>query len=155
MSKPDIPTAESSSPDTSAHDMPAPDTTPDTSPVSEPVARAPRHSVFLSATVQRFGNTAPTKHRVRDLSTGGVRIDQATGLQRGATVLVTVGALEAVGATVIWVRDGAAGLEFAEPIDPDAARAKAAVAPRPATPRSAEAGPSAGWVPGLRNPYRR
>lgn len=128
---------------------------PDTPPPSEPTARAPRHSVFLSATVQRFGGTAPSKHRVRDLSIGGMRIDQAAGLKPGATVLVTVGALEAVGATVVWVRDGAAGIEFAEPIDPDAARAKAALAPRPASARTPDTGATAGWMPGLQNPYRR
>jgi hypothetical protein len=131
--------------------------TADEPPDSEPVARAPRHSVFLSATVERFGGSAPSRHRVRDLSTGGVRIDQAANLQAGATVLVTVGALEAVGATVVWARDGVAGLEFARPIDPEAARAKAAVAPRPLSPRPNEAGPvpTAGWVPNLRNPYRK
>lgn len=137
MTKPDLPAAEAPSCD-------------------EPVARAPRNSVFLSATVERFGGGAPTKHRVRDLSTGGVRIDQAANLQAGATVLVTVGALEAVGATVVWVRDGAAGLAFAHPVDPDAARAKAAVAPRPATrPSAAGVVPTAGWVPNLQNPYRK
>lgn len=120
--------------------------------------RAPRHSVFLSATVEHFGAKAPTKHRVRDLSVGGVRIDQAAGLRPGATVLVSVGALAAVGATVVWAKDGIAGLKFAEPIDPEAARAKAAVAPQPfrGQPRDlGSAGPTAGWVPNLNSPYRR
>jgi hypothetical protein len=116
--------------------------------------REPRHSVFLSALVEPFGKAAPSRHRVRDLSSGGVRIDQAGDLRPGATVLVTVGALEAVGATVVWVRDGTAGLKFANPIRPEDARAKAAVAPRrERDPKPA--GPTAGWVPNLNNPYRR
>lgn len=119
--------------------------------------RAPRDSVMLSAIIERFGGGAPTRHRVRDLSSGGVRIDQAAALPVGATVLVTVGALEAVGATVVWVRDGAAGLRFATPIDPADARAKAALAPRAKQEPSAadRPVPTAGWIPNLNSPYRR
>jgi hypothetical protein len=32
---------------------------------------------------------------------------------------------------VVWVSDGSAGLKFAQLINPDDARAKAAIAPRP------------------------
>ena len=76
--------------------------------------REPRQSVFLSATLDRFGSADTTKHRVRDLSGQGMRIDQAGGLQVGATVLVTVGQLEAVGATIVWIKEGAAGVKFAK-----------------------------------------
>lgn len=41
-------------------------------------------------------------------------IDQAGGLQVGATVLVTVGQLEAVDATIVWIKEGAAGVKFAK-----------------------------------------
>jgi hypothetical protein len=91
--------------------------------------RAPRESVLLSAEVATFGSGAPSKHRIRDLSATGARIDQAGMLGSGATILVSVGLLDAVGATVIWVQDGVAGLKFAVPINPDAARAKAALPP--------------------------
>lgn len=119
--------------------------------------RAPRHNVLLSALVERFGGAPATRHRVRDLSTGGVRIDQAGSIQAGATVLVTVGALEAVGATVVWVRDGWAGLKFAQPINPDDARAKTMIAPRSASVAPQEAPgatPAAGWMRDLRDAYR-
>lgn len=119
--------------------------------------RAPRDSVMLSALIERFGGGAPTRHRVRDLSSGGVRIDQAAALPVGATVLVTIGSLEAVGATVAWVKGEAAGLKFAAPIEPADARAKAAVAPR-ARQEPSPAGlrvPTAGWIRDLNNPYRR
>ena len=120
----------------------------------EQFARAPRQSVFLSAVVERFGGGAPSTHRVRDLSPDGMRIDQAAGLACGATVLVTVGALEAVGATVIWTKEGLAGLKFAETVDPDDARAKAAVTARPH--HDAKSGsPTVGWIPQLKNPYAR
>ena len=130
----------------------------DDSPDDGLSARAPRHSVMLSAIVERFGGGAPTRHRVRDLSTGGVRIDQATGIPVGATVLVTVGALQSVGATVVWAKDGSAGLKFAQPINPDDARAKAAIGPRPVERGARDAigtAPTAGWIHDLNNPYRK
>lgn len=120
--------------------------------------RAPRHSVFLSAMVEHFGAQKTSRHRVRDLSSGGVRIDQAAGFHKGATVLVSVGALDAVGATVVWVKDDVAGLEFAAPVDPEAARAKAAVAPPVFRGQNRDAPAptvSAGWMPNLQSPYRR
>lgn len=137
------------------------DETPsDAEPVREHAERVPRASVLLSATVEQFGDAAISTHRVRDLSTGGMRIDQAHLLRQGATVLVTVGALEAVGATVVWLADGWAGLKFATLIDPDAARARAVITPkadqkqRPLRP-AATAPLKAGWAGDMRNPYRR
>ena len=121
--------------------------------------RSHRHSVMLSATIEQFGAPGDsTKHRVRDLSTGGVRIDGAADFRRGATVLVTVGALESVGATVVWVKDGWAGLKFTQLVDPDQARAKAAIAPPGAAAlirKPAVGAPSAGWVDDLNSPYRK
>ena len=62
--------------------------------------REARESVFLSAVVTCFGHSAPTKHRVRNVSARGACIDQADALRAGHMVLVTVGLLEEVGATV-------------------------------------------------------
>lgn len=83
-----------------------------------------------------------------------MRIDEAGSIQRGSTVLVTVGSLQTVGATVVWVRGGFAGLNFAHAIDPDDAKAKVAVTPRPVAP-PARGAPTAGWTHDLRNPYNR
>ena len=114
---------------------------------------------MLSATVEQFGGGAPTRHRVRDLSPGGIRIDQADTIKVGATVLISVGVLEAVGATVRWVGDGCAGLAFAEKIDPERARMRAAIAPRgavkPAGVQAAAPAPGAGWVTAMKSPYRK
>ena len=121
--------------------------------------RAPRASVMLSATVEQFGGGVPTKHRVRDLSPGGIRIDQADAMKVGATVLISVGVLEAVGATVKWVSDGCAGLAFAEQIDPEHARMRAAIAPRgaakPGIVQAAAPAPGAGCVAVMKSPYRK
>jgi len=124
--------------------------------------------VLLSAEISGFTGGAPTKHRIRDLSTTGARVDRAGALKVGATVLVSVGGLEHVGATVVWVRDDFAGLQFAEAIDPDAARSKAIITPahKPAPPPAPTPGdskpigggerrPGAGWIADLDSPYRK
>lgn len=102
----------------------------DAADMPSPRYRAPRERVLLSAEVTTFGASAATRHRIRDISATGARIDQASTLSPGSTVLVSVGILEAVGATVMWTQQDVAGLKFAEPIDPDAARAKAALPPK-------------------------
>lgn len=119
--------------------------------------REPRQSVFLSATLERFGSAETTKHRVRDLSPQGMRIDQAASLKVGATVLVAVGQLEAVGATIVWVKEGSAGLRFARTVDPDRARGKAAVRPKASVlpGQERQRGATAGWVADLGDPYRK
>ena len=92
--------------------------------------RMPRTIVLLSAKVEGFPHGATTIHRVRDLSTTGARIDGALTLVRGSTVLISIGSLKAVAATIIWVADGDAGLRFAHVIDADQARAKAFIGPK-------------------------
>ncbi|TPG43339.1 hypothetical protein EAH79_06060 [Sphingomonas koreensis] len=89
--------------------------------------REPRHSVMLSATLERFGPHQPSQHRIRNLSRNGACLDAAESLRAGETVLITVGDLQCVGSTVRWVADGRAGLAFANPINVDAARSKVAV----------------------------
>ena len=89
--------------------------------------RAPRESVFLSAVVTAFGSGI-TKHRVRNISASGVCIDQADGLKLGQTVAVALGILGDVGATVMWIDNGLAGLRFAQAIELTAAKTR----PKPA-----------------------
>jgi hypothetical protein len=106
--------------------------------------RQPRQNVLLGAEISGFGGGTPTKHRVRDLSSTGARVDRAGSLKVGSTVLVSVGVLDQVGATVVWVREDTAGLKFAEPIDPEAARSKALVAPAQKPGQDGAVG--AGWI---------
>lgn len=94
------------------------------------VDRAPRRNVMLSALVETFQGTSSC-HRIRDVSTGGARIDNAGGLRPGATVLVTVGTLNAVAATVVWVRSSLAGLRFATQVDVSRATANTSIAVKP------------------------
>lgn len=84
--------------------------------------------MFLSAVVTGFGRASPSKHRVRNVSSNGACIDQAEALRPGQTVVVDIGMLEAVGATVKWVEGALAGLKFAHPIRIDAAKSR----PKPA-----------------------
>jgi hypothetical protein len=95
-----------------------------------PVEREPRHSVMLAATVERFGAAGATTHRVRNLSRRGACVGSGEELRKGETVIVGVGTLNAVGATVRWAADGLAGLAFSNPIDLTAALAKTMVRPR-------------------------
>lgn len=94
--------------------------------MSDPAAkpRETRESVFLSALVTGFGQASPTTHRARNVSPNGVCVDGAATLKRGQTVVVDVGMLEAVGATVRWVDGALAGLKFAHPINIDAAKTR-------------------------------
>jgi len=80
--------------------------------------RMPRQHVLLGAEIRGFGSGSPTKHRIRDISETGARVDRAAALKAGSTVLISVGILQAIGATVVWVQDDVAGLEFAETIEP-------------------------------------
>jgi hypothetical protein len=98
--------------------------------MSDPAAkpREARESVFLSAVVTGFGQSVPTTHRARNVSPNGVCVDKAETLKRGQTVVVDIGMLEAVGATVRWVEGTLAGLKFAHPIRIDAAKTR----PKPA-----------------------
>lgn len=122
-------------------------------------SRVPRKSVMLVATIEHTGTGLTTKHRVRDISSGGLRADNASRIEHGATVMISVGALEAVAATVKWVHDGWAGVAFVTPINPEVARQKAAIAPSVPDPKAIIAcenpGAKAGWIEDLHNPYRK
>lgn len=98
--------------------------------------REPRESVFLSAVVTGFGQPAPTMHRARNVSPNGVCIDRAEALRPGQTVVVDIGMLEEVGATIKWVAGALAGLRFAHPIPIEAAKTR----PKPEHVRQ-------GWAP--------
>ncbi|MEG3180750.1 PilZ domain-containing protein [Sphingomonas sp. LT1P40] len=119
--------------------------------------RTPRQQVLLGAEICGFGGGTPTRHRIKDLSMTGARIDRAGMLKSGSTVLVSVGTLQAVGATVVWVKDDVAGLRFVEAIDPDAARSKT-ILPSASQPDLAmkpvvieQPRASAGWIRDMRN----
>jgi hypothetical protein len=135
--------------------------------VREESPRMKRQNVLLGAAISRPDGSNPTRHRIKDLSTTGARVDRAGELEPDAAILITVGALEAIEATVIWVKGEVAGVRFAKPIDPEAARSKSLVSsaspPAPglktpvlrpgAVPSHPQ--PTAGWIHDRENPYRK
>jgi|UniRef100_UPI0035C9702C hypothetical protein len=125
-----------------------------------PGIREARESVLLAAEVGRFGNSAATLHRIRNLSPNGARIDKAAALRPGETILITVGSLAAIGATVRWVAQDNAGIRFFETIDLVAARSKTIMKTAAASPTLAPTKPTperdaqlAGWLAALESAY--
>ncbi|MBV9842416.1 MAG: PilZ domain-containing protein [Sphingomonadaceae bacterium] len=108
--------------------------------------REPRSSVIIRAVVQADG-VAATERRVRNLSAHGACIDHAGDLRSGQSILLGIGAYEAVPAQVIWARDKVAGVRFRESIDLDHAR----------QPRRNEAPEiiKTGWLANMPDPYKR
>lgn len=129
--------------------------------VALPALREQRESVMLAAEISRFGDAAAaTQHRIRNLSPNGARIDKAATLRRGETILVTVGSLAAIGATVRWVAEHNAGIRFFEMIDPAVARSKTIVktphacdALTPSQPTPERDAQLAGWLGDLESAY--
>lgn len=108
---------------------------------------APRSSVMLMAAVWRDDQAAASQHRVVNLSAAGIALAGGADLREGMTVAVSIGMIEHVGAQVVWVRAGQAGLHFHVPIDLAAARKRRAGGALPA--------PRAGWIDSLRDAYNR
>lgn len=121
--------------------------------------RAIRRQVLLGVEIARPDGGTSTRHRMKDLSPSGARIDRAGMLTAGTRVRVSVGMLDAVEALVVWVKGDSAGLHFERPIDPDAARSKSLVtSEKPLVDQhkpGAEPSATAGWIVDLTNPYRR
>jgi hypothetical protein len=117
--------------------------------------RSPRQQLLLGVEIAALGRGPSTKHRIKNLSATGARVDGAAFLKPGTTISVSIGALEAIQAMVVWVDGSVAGLKFAEPIDPDAARSKTIVSNSTAIPVPVSRDPSAtaGWVADLESPY--
>lgn len=108
--------------------------------------REPRSHVMLSARIWRDGWEEPSMHRLINISAHGACLGQATSLARDDVVIVQIGSMEPMEATVAWSRQGIAGLRFAEPIDVAQARRS----------RSGQAsGVSAGWMAQINDAYRR
>ena len=121
------------------------------------VARAPRLNVMLMATIEHAPGSEPTRHRVRDLSTTGARIDNAEKLSAGQTLQISIGTAQTITANIKWVRQGAAGLSFEEAVDIDAARKSVATKPKSiACPKAQvpSSVPTEGWFSALKDPYR-
>lgn len=109
--------------------------------------RAPRTSLMLMAQMLRDKGGEATLHRVSNLSSSGARISKADDLFPGDRVTLFVGAADPVPATVVWSREGLAGVQFDWAISVEQARQHRADR------KLAPAG--AGWMTDIRNAYGR
>ena len=104
--------------------------------------RDKRSGVIIRATIAIDGTTV--ERRVRNLSRRGACIDHDGELTAGQSIGVSMGILNDLKATVMWVRPTLAGLRFDDTIDLDAAR----------RPRAITAGVQTGWMTDIRHAYR-
>lgn len=119
-----------------------------TPPDDNSESREQRTSVMLMAELHRRREPV-ARARVLNLSVHGVCIADPGGLSAGEELLVSLGSIERLCATVMWVRPGQAGLRFEHGINLDAARE------RPARRETSVASPSAGWMGTMNDPYRQ
>jgi len=106
--------------------------------------REKRSAVIVRAVVTTPGHD-DAERRVRNLSRSGACIDHGGELATGMTVLLQMGTIVGLPASVMWVTDTLAGLQFAERIDLEEAR----------KPRGTGAVPKAGWMADIQHAYRR
>mgnify|MGYP000255766700 CR=1 FL=1 len=100
------------------------------------------------AKVEQLSGSQMTQHRVRNISAGGVLIDNANKLRPDQPVTISFGTIKTAAATVRWVHQGFAGLCFSAPGSQVALRDKISSSSKiPA----ATAEPKAGWYNGLRD----
>ncbi|MBI0476896.1 PilZ domain-containing protein [Sphingomonas sp. MA1305] len=113
--------------------------------------RQKRSSVIVRAYLHVPGLPRPMLQRVRNLSLTGACVEHHGELKADMPIIVDMGLLEGLPAMVMWVTDRLAGLNFAQPIDLEAAR----------RPRSAAASGTpasnvqVGWMDEMRHAYRR
>jgi hypothetical protein len=79
--------------------------------------REPRDSVMLSATI-RHEQSGEFTARVRNISSGGVKVDCARPLPAGTPVEVTLRGVGLVRGTIAWTGGGFVGIRFDDAIDP-------------------------------------
>lgn len=82
----------------------------------EMIAREPRKSVMLAATIEASGESVPV--RIRNMSSAGAMVDGASLPEPG--LRITLRRLQmAASAVTVWSSDGRCGLQLAETVDPD------------------------------------
>ncbi len=89
-----------------------------------------RDSLFLAARL-RIGDKPPTDIRVRNLSEGGLMIDNVPPMAIGTALVVELRNIGAVPGKVAWYTEGRAGVAFDATIDP--VKARKPVTTRPAS----------------------
>lgn len=107
--------------------------------------RALRESVLLAADIAPMSDEPILQGRVRNVSATGALLELSAPLAVGTRVRLSFRGAQAVAATIMWAKNGRAGVAFDTPIDPALCR-RSIKAPEP--------DPSRDWVLCLREPYR-
>jgi hypothetical protein len=81
--------------------------------------RVPRAPVSLDAKIGR-GGLDRALCKVTDLSVGGARLQTYSELRQGAMIWLSLPKVGHVAARVAWANDFEAGLEFQDPLSPEA-----------------------------------
>ncbi|MBB4856811.1 hypothetical protein HNO88_000108 [Novosphingobium chloroacetimidivorans] len=88
-------------------------------PIDQPGAlagrSAPRAGVTLICEV-RQGSRPWTRARLEDLSPGGFRIARLPGARAELPLRIRIPGMQMLSADIRWMREGAVGCEFAEPL---------------------------------------
>lgn len=83
--------------------------------------REKRNSVIIRAVVHLPGGRQVAR-RIRNLSAAGGCMDEAADLAVSDHITLDMGALSALDAEVVWVKNGVVGIRFSAPVDLSAAR---------------------------------
>jgi len=87
----------------------------DESSASDPSRAAPRAGITLFCDV-RQGSRPWTQARLEDLSPGGFRIARLAAVRAELPLRIRIPGMQLLSADIRWVRDGAVGCAFAEPL---------------------------------------
>jgi hypothetical protein len=90
---------------------------PASAPLRQVAQREPRQTLLRVGTLYWSGISIPV--RLRNISSGGARIDSSRELEAGTVVELDLGEAGYQAAEVRWARDGQVGLRFAEQFDLD------------------------------------
>ncbi len=81
-----------------------------------------RDSLFLMADLVSDGGVPATRVTVRNLSAGGMMVEGAPRLRRGARVAIDLRNIGPVAGTIAWIQGRRTGVAFDDEIDPKQVR---------------------------------
>lgn len=86
--------------------------------------RTPRDSMLLMGTIKAAGDFSRQAQpiRIRNLSATGMMAVSQAEYEVGSLVEVGMRGIGFISGEIVWVRDGAMGITFAQPVDPMRAR---------------------------------
>jgi PilZ domain len=88
-----------------------------------------RESMFLLASLCFAGSNKLISTRVRNISSGGMMVDNATSIKKGHIVVAELKGIGTVMGNVAWTTPTRMGISFDEEVDPKLTRLSVHVAP--------------------------